>query len=192
MVGRSWRRGYSDEIRQAGVIGLCSGYESAQQVADRLGVSRPTLYSWRDQLLDQEASSSMKRRKTDAKAPEREELERQLEVLQRDVRQLQLEHDLLNKANELLKKGLGVDLQILSNREKTHLIDALRNIYRVPELLAQLGLARSSYFYHRIRAGLADKYVAIRRSMTEIFETNHRCFGYRRLQASLARQSVTI
>ncbi|TCQ02566.1 integrase-like protein [Rhizobium sp. PP-F2F-G36] len=134
----------------------------------------------------------MQRRKTNAKAPEREELERQLEALQRDVRQLQLEHDLLKKANELLKKGLGVDLQILSNREKTQLVDALRNIYRVPELLAQLGLARSSYFYHRIRAGLADKYVAIRRSMTEIFETNHRCYGYRRLQASLARQSVKI
>jgi putative transposase len=192
MVGRSWRRGYSDEIRQAGVIGLCRGDESAQQVADRLGVSRPTLYSWRDQLLGHEASSSMKRRKTNAKAPEREELERQLEALQRDVRQLQLEHDLLKKANELLKKGLGVDLQILSNREKTQLVDALRNIYRVPELLAQLGLARSSYFYHRIRVGLADKYVAIRRSMTEIFESNHRCYGYRRLQASLARQSVTI
>ena len=134
----------------------------------------------------------MKRRKTNAKAPEREELERKLEALQRDVRQLQLEHDLLKKANELLKKGLGVDLQIRSNREKTQLVDALRTIYRVPELLAQLRLARSSYFYHRIRVGLADKYVAIRRSMTEIFETNHRCYGYRRLQASLARQSVTI
>ncbi|MCF1450897.1 transposase, partial [Agrobacterium vitis] len=90
------------------------------------------------------------------------------------------------------KKGLGVDLQILSNREKTQLVDALRNIYRVPELLSQLGLARSSYFYHRIRMGLADKYVAIRRSMTEIFEANRRCYGYRRLQAPLARQSVII
>lgn len=39
----------------------------------------------------------MKRR-----APEREQ---QLEALQRDVRQLQLEHELLKKANELLKKA---------------------------------------------------------------------------------------
>jgi putative transposase len=39
---------------------------------------------------------------------------------------------------------------------------------------------------------LADKYVAIRRIITEIFETNHRCYGYRRLQASLARERVTI
>lgn len=80
MVGRSWRRGYCDEIRQAGVIGLCNGYESAQQVADRLGVSRPTLYSWKDQLLGHEAPSSMKRRKSNPKVPEREELERQLEA----------------------------------------------------------------------------------------------------------------
>ena len=56
----------------------------------------------------------------------------------------------------------------------------------------QLGIARSSYFYHRARANLEDKYVTIRRNLTEIFESNHRCYGYRRLQASLARQSVTI
>jgi len=35
---------------------------------------------------------------------EREELERQLEALRRDIRRLQLEQDLLKKANEILKK----------------------------------------------------------------------------------------
>ena len=128
----------------------------------------------------------MKRRKANSKVAEREELERELEVLQRDVRQLQLEHDLLKKANELLKKGLGVDLQILSNREKTQLVDALE-VYRLPELLTQLRIARSSYFYHRARICLADKYAAVRLSLAEIFEANRRCYGYRRMQASLAR-----
>ncbi len=56
----------------------------------------------------------------------------------------------------------------------------------------QLGIARSSYFYHRTRANLEDKYVTIRRNLTEIFESNQRCYGYLRLQAFLARQSVTI
>jgi putative transposase len=125
-------------------------------------------------------------------APERDELERQLEALQREIRQLQLERDLLNKANELLKKGLGVDLQLLSNREKTLLIDALREHYGLPELLAQLGLARSSYFYHRARTAVGDKYRSVRQSITDIFESNHRCYGYRRLQASLTRQDVAI
>lgn len=72
-----------------------------------MSVCRPTLYARRHELLSHEAASSMKRRKTFAQAPEREELERRLEVLQRYVRQLQLEHDLLKKANVLQKKGLG-------------------------------------------------------------------------------------
>ena len=92
MVGRSWRPAYPEALKQAAVLDLCNGEESAQEVADRLGVCRPTLYSWRNELLGHEAASSMKRRKTSAPAPEREELERQLEALQRDVRQLQLEH----------------------------------------------------------------------------------------------------
>ncbi len=134
----------------------------------------------------------MKRRKANPKVPEREELERQLEALKRDVRQLQLEHDLLKKANELIRKDLGVDLQILSNREKTQLIDALKENYCLPELLTQLRIARSSYFYHRARLCLADKYAAVRHSLAEIFEANRHCYGYRRMQASLARQSVII
>lgn len=92
-------------MKQVAVTALCSGEESAQQVAERLGVYRPTLYAWKNELLGHEAAASMKHRKTSAPAPEREELERQFEALQRDVRQLQLEHDLLKKANELLKKA---------------------------------------------------------------------------------------
>lgn len=72
------------------------------------------------------------------------------------------------------------------------LVDALKGIYVLPELLAELGLARSSYFYHRARLQLADKYVGVRRIITEIFEHNHRCYGYRRIQASLSRQHVFI
>ncbi|OGB19581.1 MAG: integrase [Burkholderiales bacterium RIFCSPLOWO2_12_FULL_64_99] len=134
----------------------------------------------------------MKHTDRSPQAQEREELERQVEILRHEVRQLRLEQDLLNKANELLKKGLGVDLQLLSNREKTLLIDALREHYGLPELLAQLGLARSSYFYHRARAAIGDKYVKVRQSITEIFESNHRCYGYRRLHASLAREQCPI
>ncbi|PZX04480.1 hypothetical protein DFS13_104451 [Burkholderia sp. 28_3] len=47
----------------------------------------------------------MKRRKNLASAPGPAELEQQLESLRRDIRQLQLERDILKKANELLKKA---------------------------------------------------------------------------------------
>jgi putative transposase len=190
-IGSVGRRRYPASMQQAGVIGLCSRQESAQAVADKLGVCRPTLYNWKNQLLGREAPASMKHNKSPP-LPERAELERQLESLQRDIRQLQLERDLLKKANEILKKGLGVDLHLLSNREKTLLVDALKTLYGLPELLAQLDLARSSYFYHRARVKVADKYLAVRQTLTDIFELNHRCYGYRRLQASLTRQCVTI
>lgn len=179
-------------MKQAGVIELSTRRETAQAVAEKLGVCRPTLYNWKNQLLGREAPASMKHSNNSPPVPERAELERQLESLQRDIRQLQLERDLLKKANEILKKGLGVDLQLVTNREKTLLVDALKELYALPELLAQLDLARSSYFYHRARVKVADKYLAVRQTLTEIFELNHRCYGYRRMQASLTRQCVTL
>ncbi len=192
VIGSAGRRRYPESMKQAGVIELCTRRETAQALAEKLGVCRPTLYNWKNQLLGREAPASMKHSNNSPPAPERAELERQLESLQRDIRQLQLESDLLKKANEILKKGLGVDLQLLTNREKTLLVDALKERYALPELLARLELARSSYFYHRARVKVADKYLSVRQTLTDIFELNHRCYGYRRLQASLTRQCITI
>jgi hypothetical protein len=134
----------------------------------------------------------MKRKKKPAPDHERAELEQQVESLRRDIRQLQLEHDILKKANELIKKGMGVDPQLLSNREKTMLVDALKQTYALPELLAAMGLARSSYFYHRARLLVADRHAGARRVIADIFELNHRCYGYRRIRAALGRQQIFI
>jgi transposase InsO family protein/transposase-like protein len=192
VVGKAVGLLHTQAFKQAAIIGLCTRQESAQAVAQKLDVNRTTLYNWKNQLLGREAPASMKRPNASPPEPERAELEQQLESLRRDIRQLQLEHDLLKKANEIIKKGLGVDLHLLTNREKTMLVDALKGTYALPELLVELGLARSSYFYHRARIQVADKYVDVRRIITEIFEHNHRCYGYRRIQALLSRQQVFI
>ncbi len=105
---------------------------------------------------------------------------------------MKLENDLLKKANELLKKGLGVDLQLLSNREKTLLADALKQTYALSELFGELNLARSSYFYHQAQLRRVDKYADARLAMTEVFECNHRCYGYRRMPAALGRRHLHI
>ncbi|CAE6817538.1 IS3 family transposase ISBmu11 [Paraburkholderia aspalathi] len=182
----------SPAVKQAAVIELCTREESARLVAQKAGVSRPTLYNWKNQLLGREAPASMKRQKKPAPDSERAKLEQQVESLRRDVRQLQLEHDILKKANELIKKGMGIAPQLLSNREKTMLVDALKNTYTLSELLAVLGLARSSYFYHRARLLVADKYAGARGVIADIFELNHRCYGYRRMRAALRRQELVI
>lgn len=190
VVGRSGERPPAD--KQTAVIALCMRQGSAKSVAQELGVSRPTLYNWKTQLLGQDASASMKPEQDPSQGCERTELEEQLEVLRREIRRLQLEQDILKKANELLKKELGIDRQFLTNREKTGLADALRATYPLNELLRELGLPRSSYFYHRARMEVADKYAEVRRAMAEIFERNYRCYGYRRIHASLSRQSLKI
>ncbi|NMM06122.1 IS3 family transposase, partial [Polaromonas sp.] len=192
VVGKAGGVQHSPELKQAAVIELCTRQVSAQAVAQKLAVSRPTLYKWKNQLLGREVPASMKLHNDSPPDPQRTDLERQVESLRRDIRQLQLEHDLLKKANELLKKGLGVDLPLLSNREKTFLVDALRETYALPELLAELDLARSSYFYHRAQMRGADKYAEVRLAITDVFERNHSCYGYRRLRASLGRQHVLI
>jgi transposase InsO family protein/transposase-like protein len=190
VVGRSGERASVD--KQTAVIALCMRQGSAKSVAQELGVSRPTLYNWKTQLLGQDASASMKPKQDAPQWSERTELEEQLEVLRREIRRLQLEQDILKKANELLKKELGIDRQLLTNREKTGLVDALRATYPLNELLRELGLPRSSYFYHRARVAVADKYAEVRHAMAEIFERNYRCYGYRRIHASLVRQSLKI
>jgi transposase InsO family protein/transposase-like protein len=191
IVGKAGDVTHPQEVKQAAVIALCTREESVRVLAQRIGVSRPTLYNWKNKLLGSEVPASMKRH-DDSPAPEQRELEQQVESLRHDIRQLQLEHDILKKANELLKKGLGVDLRLLSNQEKTLLVDALRQTYALSELFAELELARSSYFYHRARLRASDKFADLRRVITGLFELNHRCYGYRRIWAALARQQVFI
>lgn len=136
--------------KHAAVIALCTRRGSAQAVADEVGVCRPTLYNWKNQLLGTEAPASMKRQK-DSTPPdvERAALEKQLDELRRNVHRLQLEQDVLKKATELIEKDVGIDQRPLTNREKTQLVDALSHAHTLTDLLKEVGLARSSYFYHR-------------------------------------------
>ena len=183
---------HSEAFKNAAVIDLCTRKTSAQAAAQKLGVDRTTLYDWKNKLLGPEAPASMKNQNNSPPSADQAELERTVESLKRDIHKLQLEHDLLKKANELLKKGLGVNLPLLTNREKTLLVDALRQTYTLPELFAELDLARSSYFYHRARLQGPDKYAEARLAVNDVFETNHRCYGYRRMRASLRRQHLCL
>jgi transposase-like protein len=168
VVGRSHE--LAPEAKQSAVIAFCTRPASAQAVADEVGVSRGSLYKWKNQLLGHDAPASMTRKHDAPASSDRADLEQQVETLRQDIRRLQLERDLLKKANELLKKELGIDQQPLTNREKTLLVDALRSTYTVTELLCGLNLPRSSYFYHRARLEVADKYADVRQAMTNIFE----------------------
>jgi len=157
VVSKSKAITHHREVKQAAVIDLCTRRESTRAIAHRVGVSRQTLYKWKNQLPGYEVPASMTHHDDSSPLPGTTGLEQQTGALRRDIRQLRPGHDLLKKANELLKKDLGIDLRLLTNREKTLLVDALRQTYMLPELFAELNLARSSCFYHRGRLRSPDR-----------------------------------
>jgi len=101
MVGRAPNIGHPDAIKSAAVIELSTRKTSAQEIAQKLAVYRPPLYSWKNQLLGREVPASMKRQNNSPPVPDAAELQRQVESLQQGIHRLQLEHDILKKANEL-------------------------------------------------------------------------------------------
>ncbi len=81
----------------------------------------------------------------------------------------------------------------LNNREKTKIADTLRQTYPLTELLHVLGLARSSYFYHRATLKADDKYATIRTMLTDIFNSNYQCYGYqKKLYADLCMEEQLV
>ncbi|AUB78259.1 transposase [Spiribacter roseus] len=190
--GRGAPKCHIDDKRQA-VYELCTRQTSATAVARRYGVTDSALYNWRDQLLGKEAKrSSVKRQDDNANDGDPEALRAEVKALEKRVHELQLEHDILVKASEIVKKEGGVNPQTLSNREKTLLVDALKGAYRLSELLKAVQLPRSSYYYQREALQRPDKYAEARQAIATIFENNYRCYGYRRIGESLRRDGAAL
>ncbi|MFM9428064.1 transposase-like protein, partial [Variovorax sp. GrIS 2.14] len=189
---KTTRARYTLEFKQEAVR-LVDGGQSIAAAARTLGLVEQTLFNWVKAKREGKLSGA------DSKAVSAEQMEisrLRAELarvkMERDILDLQLEHDLLKKASKIIKKGLGVSLQLLTNREKTLLVAALKQTHALSDLLPELGLARSSYFYHRARLQIADKYAGARQAIADIFQLNHRCYGYRRIQAMLSRQCVRL
>lgn len=142
-VGRSWPATKPDALMCEGVVQLCARRSSAQQIADKLGVCRGTLYNWKNQLLGPCAPASMKHSPKRSPVLDEAALRRQVESLRQDVRRLKIESELLKQAHEILKNGADIDLHRLANKDKAVLVEALHGQYELPELLSLVGLARS-------------------------------------------------
>ncbi len=128
---------------------LCNRRGTARKVAQSIGVSVPVLYKWKKDLISDEAYQSMRKRKSAPQDKNQDALLGEIQRLRKQVHQLQLERDILTKANELIKRS-GRQLSETENREKTLIVDALKKKYPVAELLSVLQLARSCYFYQNV------------------------------------------
>lgn len=189
---------YPQKEKKQAVIDLCVRQDSAQGIADAHGVSRVSLYKWKKQLLGEERCSAMPKKKTPA-SEDIATLEKRIENLQAQEAALteklyraQLEYDILEKAAELLKKAQGVNLQTISNRKKAEVIDALRDKYRLKELLSALHMSKSSYCYQANCLRKPDKYDKLRNEINSIFHTTGKRYGYRRIHAGLKKSGSPV
>ena len=96
---------FSDEEKRAAVVELCAREKSAVAVAASMGVSRVSLYKWKNELLGTDGRPRVQESGADDRSDDRDELKRKVESLRKRIHRLQLEHDILKGANELLKKA---------------------------------------------------------------------------------------
>ena len=61
MVGRAPNVQYSMETKKEAILELCIRNTSAEEIAKKVNVCRPTLYNWKNELLGPEAPALMKR-----------------------------------------------------------------------------------------------------------------------------------
>ena len=77
----------------------------------------------------------MRKRKAAPQDKNQDTLLGEIQRLRKQVHQLELERDILTKANELIKKDLGISFLKLKNREKTLIVDALKGrCEQVPDM----------------------------------------------------------
>ena len=183
---------YTKEQKQECVLDLCTRNSSAQEVAKTHEVSRGALYKWKQELLAREDHKNVPKSKAPSLPDDRNALIAELETLKKQVYRLQMEKEILEATAEILKKDPGVDRGKLTNQEKTLLVGTLKNKYPLAELLEFVGLARSSYFYHRKIATLPDKYETLRGQVIRLFAENNQCYGYRRIHGELRKAEIRV
>lgn len=103
-----------------------------------------------------------------------------------------MERDALVVAGEILKKGQGISLTKLRNREKAIAIDALKEKYRLKDLLGLFHMAKSSYFYHKKAIDAPDKYHDLSQIIKTEFENALSRYGYRRIHAVLKNSGIVV
>ncbi len=113
---RRSRLNYSQEQKKEAVIHLVSRETSVQTIAERLQVTRKTLYDWKEELVGEELPPNMSNMPD---SPHLEELKDEVDGLKREVYRLQMEKDILEKSSELIKKN-GASIQNNSPTKKKH------------------------------------------------------------------------
>lgn len=170
--------------------------EGVEYVSRDIGYSRASIYSWYrkyQKLGVAGLMSSKKQIKRENIDFNTEPLKQQdISELQEQIKQLQMEVDVLKEALNLLKKDPGINITKLKNHEKAVVIDAVEDKYPLHQLLKCLCMAKSSYYYQKSVMKQSDKYDELRIQIKIILQENRNCYGYRRIHGELKKIGITV
>lgn len=77
-------------------------------------------------------------------------------------------------------------------RERVQIIDELRHKYKLKDLLALDGMARSTFYYHLKRMKQPDKHSSLTEKIKEIFYVHQKRYGYRRITMELHQCGIAV
>lgn len=181
---------YTNEQKDLAVKELLLREKTVKELANDIGVDSSILYNWKDKRLGKEALAKVK---TSRELPKNiENLEAEVMSLKNQIHMLELEKDILEKTIDIIKKDPGINPENLTIKEKAIVIGALRDRYKLKELLVYLKINKSSYFYQKTQLIKDDKYSNLREIIKKIFNKNYKCYGYRRIYDELKNQGTIV
>lgn len=74
---------------------------------------------------------------------------------------------------------------MLTNGERTRVVDAIRGEFGLATCLDAVGLKRSTYYYERGTIAAGDRYAVLRARVASLFEDGGRVWGYRTIHRML-------
>lgn len=165
---------------------------TAEEVAKKYGVSRSAPYWWRKEIMsdnsgDTEEKGALVSKEYDELPDNLETLQDMLREAKLELRRVQLELDVRQATLEIVKKDPSAAPNQLTNAEKTAVVTALRDKYKLCEILPVVDMAKSSYEYVRNAQakGETEEHVRARKAVIDAFEASGGTYGYRRIYAQI-------
>lgn len=179
------RRSYTLECKTNAARRALEG-EPLARVARDAGCTPTSVYQWMRHYRSEGILGLMDRRNAPMPAEPMPAAGDDVEELRRQVEVLRLENAVMRETIDVSKADdPRLDPSMLTNRERTRVVDAIRGEFGLAACLKAVGLKRSTYYYERGAIAAGDGYAVLRARVAGLFEQGGRAWGYRTIHRML-------
>ncbi len=179
------RRSYTLECKTNAARRALEG-EPLARVARDAGCTPTSVYQWMRHYRSEGILGLMDRRNAPMPAEPMPAAGDDVEELRRQVEVLRLENAVMRETIDVSKADdPRLDPSMLTNRERTRVVDAIRGEFGLAACLKAVGLKRSTYYYERGAIAAGDRYAVLRARVAGLFEQGGRAWGYRTIHRML-------